>query len=121
MAQASSATTGGQPKGCSRSSSRLPCPSFDAPDPVPSSTDEDENGAEATGRLLFRVWLSPYNSRALPDDPGYRRLWGAVEPGAPRGGLEPALATGESSPEVLRQAMASAKHNYYGLYKRRYA
>jgi len=96
-------------------------PSFDAPDPVPSSTDEDENGAEATGRLLFRVWLSPYNSRALPDDPGYRRLWGAVEPGAPRGGLEPALATGESSPEVLRQAMASAKHNYYGLYKRRYA
>ena len=96
-------------------------PSFDAPDPVPSSTDEDENGAEATGRLLFRVWLSPYNSRALPDDPGYRRLWGAVDPGAPRGGLEPALATGESSPEVLRQAMASAKHNYYGLYKRRYA
>ena len=61
------------------------------------------------------------DDRDRADDPAYRHLWGDVAAGAPRGGLEPALATGESSPEVLREAMKSAKHNYYGLYKRRFA
>ncbi|ACO62399.1 predicted protein [Micromonas commoda] len=102
-------------------------PSFDdaAQNPAETKTSIPMDGSASApadgGRLLFRVWLSPYNSRALPDDPAYRYLWGDVAAGAPRGGLEPAIATGESSPEVLREAMRSAKHNYYGLYKRRFA
>jgi Taurine catabolism dioxygenase TauD, TfdA family len=37
-------------------------------------------------RLLFRLWLSTPESRALP--PGFEVLWGSVEPGALRGGIE---------------------------------
>ena len=36
-------------------------------------------------RLLFRLWLSMPNSRALPQ--GFEVLWGSVEAGAPRGGI----------------------------------
>jgi len=36
-------------------------------------------------RLLYRLWLSMPNSRALP--PGYEVLWGSTEPGALRGGI----------------------------------
>jgi hypothetical protein len=36
-------------------------------------------------RLLYRLWLSMPNSRALP--PGFDVLWGTIEPGAPRGGI----------------------------------
>jgi len=93
-------------------------PTSDDPQPAPVAPAADDD--EAKGRLLFRVWLSPYNSRALPDTPEYKYLWGATEAGAPRGGLEPAVATGESSPETLREAMKSSKHNYYGLYSRRF-
>jgi hypothetical protein len=42
---------------------------------------------DATGhqeRLLFRLWLSMPNSRALPE--GYDVLWGDIRPGALRGG-----------------------------------
>ncbi len=37
-------------------------------------------------RLLYRLWLSMPNSRALP--PGFATLWGATTPGALRGGIE---------------------------------
>ncbi len=40
-------------------------------------------------RLLLRAWLSPFNSRELPDKPAFRAMWGAVEAGKPRGGFLP--------------------------------
>ncbi len=45
---------------------------------------EDDAGAGQV-RLLYRLWLSMPNSRALP--PGHEVLWGAIEPGALRGGI----------------------------------
>ena len=39
-------------------------------------------------RLLYRLWLSTPNSRALPV--GFESLWQSVEPGAPRGGVRQA-------------------------------
>ncbi|WP_424102570.1 TauD/TfdA family dioxygenase [Moorena producens] len=40
-------------------------------------------------RLLLRVCFSPYNSRELPDTDPFRRFWGSVEAGQPRGGFLP--------------------------------
>ncbi len=37
-------------------------------------------------RLLFRLWLSMPNSRALPE--GFEVLWGRIEAGALRGGID---------------------------------
>jgi hypothetical protein len=54
------------------------------------STYEDDP-APGRDRFLMRLWLSMPNSRALPD--GFQVLWGAIEPGALRGGI--AQATGE--------------------------
>jgi hypothetical protein len=45
---------------------------------------EDDAGGGRV-RLLYRLWLSMPNSRALP--PGHEVLWGSVEPGALRGGI----------------------------------
>jgi hypothetical protein len=45
---------------------------------------EDDAGAGQV-RLLYRLWLSMPNSRALP--PGHEVLWGEIEPGALRGGI----------------------------------
>eukprot|EP00747_Dinoflagellata_sp_TGD_P130603 gnl/TRDRNA2_/TRDRNA2_174847_c0_seq4.p1 gnl/TRDRNA2_/TRDRNA2_174847_c0~~gnl/TRDRNA2_/TRDRNA2_174847_c0_seq4.p1 ORF type:complete len:481 (-),score=97.31 gnl/TRDRNA2_/TRDRNA2_174847_c0_seq4:193-1611(-) len=59
-------------------------------------TDKEEQGAWGnSGRLLFRTWISPYNSRELPDTPEYRFVWGNVAAGQPRGGYDQAVATGE--------------------------
>jgi len=44
--------------------------------------DDESAGRD---RLLFRLWLSMPNSRALP--PGFEVLWGSIEPGALRGGI----------------------------------
>ncbi len=44
--------------------------------------DDESSGRD---RLLFRLWLSMPNSRALP--PGFEVLWGSIEPGALRGGI----------------------------------
>ena len=44
---------------------------------------EDDAGDD--GRLLLRLWLAMANSRPLPA--GHQVLWGAVEPGALRGGI----------------------------------
>jgi len=45
---------------------------------------EDDAGSGRV-RLLYRLWLSMPNSRALP--PGHEVLWGSIEAGAPRGGI----------------------------------
>ena len=48
-------------------------------------------------------------------------MWGSVEAGAARGGLEPALAAGLApKPAELVAAINSGKVDYYGLYKRKY-
>ena len=44
-----------------------------------------EDGAKGQGRLLMRLWLSMPNSRPLPA--GHETLWGAIGPGALRGGI----------------------------------
>jgi hypothetical protein len=91
-----------------------------APNVDEAASDSEVGGK---GRLLFRVWLSPYNSRPLPDTATFRRLWGNTAGGAVRGGLEPAVATGEYSVDLLRQKLGDAiakGHAYYGLFKRKY-
>lgn len=40
-------------------------------------------------RLLFRVCLSPYNSRELPKTEPFKRFWGSLQAGKPRGGFLP--------------------------------
>ena len=45
---------------------------------------EDDAGSGRV-RLLYRLWLSMPNSRALPS--GHEVLWGSIEPGALRGGI----------------------------------
>ena len=45
----------------------------------------EDDAAAGRDRLLFRLWLSMPNSRAL--SPGFEVLWGSVEPGALRGGI----------------------------------
>ena len=44
-----------------------------------------EDDSNDQGRLLLRLWLSVPNSRPLPA--GHEILWGAIEPGALRGGI----------------------------------
>jgi hypothetical protein len=85
-------------------------------DDATNARDNVENG-----RLLLRSWISPYNSRPLPDTPEFHEMWGDVAPGVPRGGLEPALKAGiKSKPPELIEAYASGRADYYGLYKRSY-
>jgi hypothetical protein len=49
-------------------------------------TAYEDDAAAAQDRLLFRLWLSMPNSRALPE--GFDSFWGNVESGAVRGGAE---------------------------------
>jgi len=85
--------------------------------------DDAENARDnvENGRLLLRAWLSPYNSRPLPDTPEFNEMWGDVAPGVPRGGLEPAIKAGiKAKPPELIEAYTSGKADYYGLYKRKF-
>jgi hypothetical protein len=50
--------------------------------------EDDPTGGQT--RRLYRLWLAMPNSRALP--PGHEVLWGTVEPGAIRGGIEQVAA-----------------------------
>lgn len=85
-------------------------------DEVSDSRDNVENG-----RLLLRAWISPFNSRPLPDTPAFNEMWGDVRPGMPRGGLEPALKAGiKAKPAELIEAYATGKVDYYGLYSRKF-
>lgn len=86
-----------------------------------SAAGEDTRDDVENGRLLLRIWVSPYNSRALPDTPEFRTLWGDVRGGVPRGGLEPAMAAGlTAKPAELVQAYESGAADYYGLYSRKF-
>lgn len=80
-----------------------------------SVTKGEESGAWGNeGRLLFRTWISPYNSRPLPDTDEYRTVWGSVEGGKPRGGWDQAVKTGDSPKPKI-----PADHVYYSLYSDR--
>jgi len=88
-----------------------------------AEADDAENVRDNVdnGRLLLRAWVSPYNSRPLPDTPEYNEMWGAVAPGVPRGGLEPAIKAGiKAKPPELVEAYTSGKADYYGMYKRKF-
>ena len=50
-------------------------------------TAYQDDVASKQDRLLYRLWLSVPNSRALP--PGFEVLWGRIEAGALRGGIDP--------------------------------
>ena len=107
-----------------------------------SVTDNEAKGEWGNeGRLLFRTWISPYNSRCaplpspapsgftrgqypplttpcpvpllspLPDTPEYRNVWGSVEGGKPRGGWDQAVKTGDSPKPNI-----PADHVYYSLF-----
>jgi hypothetical protein len=47
----------------------------------------EDTEAPDTDRLLLRLWLAMPNSRPLPE--GFEVLWGAIAPGALRGGIHP--------------------------------
>lgn len=49
-------------------------------------TPYEDDPSPGRDRLLLRLWLSVPNSRPLPE--GFEVLWGAIEPGAVRGGIE---------------------------------
>jgi hypothetical protein len=53
-----------------------------------SRTGYEDYEDPARKRLLFRLWLSTPNNRALPE--AERVIWGNTEPGAIRGGVIPA-------------------------------
>jgi hypothetical protein len=77
-------------------------------------TEEETKGSWGNaGRLLLRTWISPFNSRSLPDNEQYRFVYGSVEGGQPRGGYDQAVTTGE----VPKPDMP-ADHEYYSLYDR---
>lgn len=71
------------------------------------------------GRLLLRMWLSPYDTRDLPDTDAYKHVWGSTKGGEPRGGLEPAQKSGLTPKrKELVDAVNDGKVEYYGLFKR---
>ena len=73
------------------------------------------------GRLMLRMWLSPYSTRELPDNPRYKLVWGSTKANTPRGGLEPAMKSGLTPKrKELTDAVNSGKVNYYGLFKRQF-
>jgi len=83
-------------------------------------TDEVKTGGDG-GRLMLRMWLSPYETRDLPDTASYKLVWGSTKGGSPRGGLNPALKSGLTPKrEELVSAVNSGKVDYYGLFKRKY-
>ncbi len=45
----------------------------------------EDDAASGLSRLLYRIWLTMPNSRALPE--GHEVLWRSIEAGAPRGGI----------------------------------
>jgi hypothetical protein len=77
-------------------------------------TDKEAEGAWGNaGRLLLRTWISPFNSRDLPDTEQYRFVYGSVKGGTLRGGYDQAVTTGE----VPKPKMPE-DHEYYSLYDR---
>jgi hypothetical protein len=58
-------------------------------------TPFEDDKASGQDRLLFRLWLSMPNSRALPA--GQEVLWGRIDPGALRGGIGQVAIAGRGS------------------------
>lgn len=84
------------------------------------STTETKKGGDG-GRLMLRMWLSPFETRDLPQTDRYRLVWGDLQGGKPRGGLNPALKSGLTAKrEELVNAVNEGKVKYYGLFKRKY-
>jgi hypothetical protein len=80
-----------------------------------SVTKEEKQGEWGSkGRLMFRTWISPFNSRSLPDEEQYRFVYGNLAAGAARGGYDQALQTGE-----VPKPKIPADHKYYSLYSDR--
>jgi hypothetical protein len=78
-------------------------------------TNEEQDGAWGNkGRLLFRTWISPYNSRSLPDTDEYRFVWGSTEGGMARGGYDQAVTTGE-----VQKAQMPENFEYYSLFDKK--
>ncbi|MBI1777852.1 MAG: TauD/TfdA family dioxygenase [Proteobacteria bacterium] len=50
----------------------------------------EDDAPSGQSRLLYRLWLSMPNNRALPE--GHEVLWRSIEAGAPRGGIGQAAA-----------------------------
>ena len=90
------------------------------PEPGRDGKTENMDSAPADGGRLLPASGSRRTTRARSRTTRRTATRGRRRRGALRR-TRTALATGESSPEVLREAMKSAKHNYYGLYKRRFA
>lgn len=81
---------------------------------------EKKSGGDG-GRLMLRMWLSPYESRDLPTTERYRLVWGNTIGNVPRGGLEPAVQSGLT--EKRREVVESIQKNesqYYQLFKRKF-
>lgn len=85
------------------------------------SFDDAQDDPAANGRLMLRMWLSPYQTRDLPPTDRYRLVWGSTNGGVPRGGLDPAIRSG-ITPKSRRlvDAVQSGEHTYYSLFKRKY-
>ncbi|KAL7577557.1 hypothetical protein ACA910_015087 [Epithemia clementina (nom. ined.)] len=81
---------------------------------------ESKEGGDG-GRLMLRMWLSPFNTRALPNTDRYKLVWGNTEAGVPRGGLEPAIKSGLTPKrDELINAVNSGKVDYYGMFRRKF-
>jgi len=77
-----------------------------------SVTNEEQTGAWGkTGRLLFRTWISPFNSRDLPATEQYKFVYGSVKGGTARGGFDQAIQTGE-----VPKPQMPEDHVYYSLF-----
>lgn len=50
-------------------------------------TAYEDDAAQHQDRLLFRLWLSTPNSRALPEGFGFDSFWGGIKSGELRGGV----------------------------------
>ncbi|MGQ4332377.1 TauD/TfdA family dioxygenase [Streptomyces hayashii] len=86
-------------------------------------TGWDYTPTAPASRKLLRTWISPYNSRALPDEANYVELWGSTRAGIPRGRAHMSA----DDPETLRvlddcnkrieELIHEGKYDYYDLYR----
>ena len=62
---------------------------FNAPTTeAPTLKDEKKPGGDG-GRLMLRMWISPWETRELPATERYKLCWGETDANKPRGGLTP--------------------------------
>ena len=84
------------------------------------SQKENTSVGDDGGRLMLRMWISPFETRDLPPTDRYKLCWGSTKGNVPRGGLEPALRSGLTPKrKELVDAINSGKVDYYGLFRRK--